>query len=196
MRFDKGTTTTCTYNGEGLRVLRGGANPTTFQWDLTESVPTLGTYSYDPYGNPTAATGSIPNPFGFAGQYTDAESGLQYLRARYYDPSTGQFLTRDPIEALTRSPYAYVNGNPLNFVDPSGMSWWDPRDWSADDIWDETGGKVVSYVDDHSKGLAQIGTGIAFAGYALCPVTAGLGCAVGGTASAVLDRPLRERRSP
>jgi len=32
-------------------------------------------------------------PFGYAGQYTDAESSLQYLRARYYDPDTQQFLT-------------------------------------------------------------------------------------------------------
>jgi RHS repeat-associated protein len=38
----------------------------------------------------------------YAGQYTDTETGLQYLRARYYDPSTGTFLTRDPLEAQTR----------------------------------------------------------------------------------------------
>jgi RHS repeat-associated protein len=54
----------------------------------------------------------------FPGQYTDTESGLQYLRARYYDPTTSAFLTRDPIEAQTQNPYGYVNGNPLNLTDP------------------------------------------------------------------------------
>ena len=44
-----------------------------------------------------------------------------YLRARYYDPSTGQFISRDPAVAMTREPYAYVNDNPLNATDPSGL---------------------------------------------------------------------------
>lgn len=79
-----------------------------------------GTYTYDAYGKPTASTGTVSQPFGYAGEYTDSETGFQYLRARYYDPETAQFLTRDPITALTRSPYGYVEGNPLNAVDPSG----------------------------------------------------------------------------
>jgi RHS repeat-associated protein len=78
------------------------------------------TYAYDPYGKLSASSGTVANPFQFAGQYTDAESGLQYLRARYYDSATGQFLARDPITAMTRQPYAYVYGNPLNAIDPSG----------------------------------------------------------------------------
>jgi hypothetical protein len=41
----------------------------------------------------------------------------------FYDPATGQFLTRDPLNALTRSAYGYVGGNPLNRVDPSGLDW-------------------------------------------------------------------------
>ena len=53
--------------------------------------------------------------------YTDAETGFQYLRARYYDPATGQFLNRDPLEALTGQPYAYAENNPLNLTDPTGM---------------------------------------------------------------------------
>src|SRR5947209_17608331 len=44
-----------------------------------------------------------------------------YLRARYYDPSTGQFISRDPAVASTRQPYAYVGDNPLNGTDPSGL---------------------------------------------------------------------------
>lgn len=48
---------------------------------LTDTQGTVvATATYDPYRNPTASTGSVAQPFGFAGQYTDAESELQYLR--------------------------------------------------------------------------------------------------------------------
>jgi RHS repeat-associated protein len=50
------------------------------------------------------------------------ETGLQYLQARFYDPATGQFLSRDPLQELTRQPYSYAGDDPLNLVDPSGMS--------------------------------------------------------------------------
>lgn len=81
------------------------------------------TYTYDAYGSVSACTGTtvivggsnictgtitVSNPFRYAGQYTDAESGKIYLRARYYDPSTGQFISRDPAVATTREPYAYA----------------------------------------------------------------------------------------
>ncbi|WP_168216908.1 putative toxin [Cellulomonas sp. Y8] len=48
-----------------------------------------------------------------------------YLRARYYDPSTGQFVSVDPAIDATRSMYGYTNGNPLQFVDPLGLEWWE-----------------------------------------------------------------------
>ena len=60
----------------------------------------------------------MANPFGYAGGYRDSESGLYYLQARYYDPTTQQFLTRNSM--LTELPYAYTNGGPLNAGDPSG----------------------------------------------------------------------------
>jgi RHS repeat-associated protein len=81
----------------------------------------VATWSYDPYGNQAAHTGTIDVPLGYTGQYTDPETGLQYLRARYYDPATGTFLSRDPLNASTRSAYGYVYGDPLNNVDPSGL---------------------------------------------------------------------------
>ena len=90
---------------------------------LTSSTgASVGTYTYDAYGNVTVHTGTASTPLQYAGQYTDAESGLQYLRARYYDPATGQFLSRDPLTPLTRSPYGYVAGNPLNNADPTGAA--------------------------------------------------------------------------
>ncbi len=109
----------------------------------------IGTATYDPYGNATDATGAA-TPLGYAGQYTDS-TGLQYLRARHYDPATGQFLTRDPIVSFTREPYSYGHNNPTNYVDPTGLcGWTDP--WNcADDAWDATGGKAASFVNDHTR---------------------------------------------
>ena len=73
----------------------------------------VATYTYDPYGTLLASTGTTtPNPFGWAGQYQDAETGFYYLRARYYDPATMQFLTPDPLDKLggMQRPYAYAEG--------------------------------------------------------------------------------------
>lgn len=51
------------------------------------------------------------------------ENGALYLRARYYDPSTAHFISRDPATATTRQPYQYVADSPLNHTDPNGL-WW------------------------------------------------------------------------
>lgn len=78
------------------------------------------TYTYDPYGGLASSTGSITNPFRYCGQYQDAESGFYYLRSRYLDTTTAQFLSVDSAVDMTRQPYAYVDGGPLNASDPSG----------------------------------------------------------------------------
>jgi RHS repeat-associated protein len=78
------------------------------------------TYTYNAYGATIATTGSAMTPMRFAGQYLDSESGLYYLRARLYDPTTAQFLTRDPLVPLTKQPYLYAGDDPLNQTDPSG----------------------------------------------------------------------------
>jgi RHS repeat-associated protein len=87
----------------------------------SSSGETIGAFTYGAYGELEGQAGSATTPMGFAGQYTDAQSGLQYLRARFYDPSTAQFMTLDPILPLTRSPYDYARDNPLNRVDPRGL---------------------------------------------------------------------------
>ena len=94
----------------------------------------VGTSTYDPYGNTNASTGLIQTPLKYTGQYTDTETGSNYLRNRYYDPATATFLSQDPALASTVSPYAFVAGNPLNESDPTGLkckksSWWHPSDW-------------------------------------------------------------------
>ena len=80
------------------------------------------TFNYTPYGAVSSSGGTATTPLGYGGQYTDPETGLQYFRTRYYDRTIGQFLTRDPIEALTREPYAYSFGNPVTITDPTGLA--------------------------------------------------------------------------
>ncbi len=82
-----------------------------------------GTFTYNPYGTISASSGAASTPFGYADQYTDAETGLQYDRARYYDPTTGQFLTRDPLNDLTQETYSYAGDSPTNNIDPTGQKW-------------------------------------------------------------------------
>jgi RHS repeat-associated protein len=81
----------------------------------------VGTFTYDAFGNETGHTGSLTSPLGYNGQFTDAESNLIYLRARYYDPNTGEFLSRDPDVASTLAAYSYAGGDPLNDTDPTGL---------------------------------------------------------------------------
>jgi RHS repeat-associated protein len=88
---------------------------------LTTTGGTDATQRFDAWGNKLASTGAQPR-FGYTGREPDAESGLMYYNARYYDPSIGRFVSRDPIGLRGGiNQYAYVNGNPVNFTDPSGL---------------------------------------------------------------------------
>ncbi|HEV7526585.1 MAG TPA: RHS repeat-associated core domain-containing protein, partial [Acidimicrobiia bacterium] len=79
------------------------------------------TFTYSAYGQPFRRLGTTTPALLFAGQYRDAESNLYYLRSRYYDPTTAQFLSVDPLVSQTATPYGYASGNPINVVDPTGM---------------------------------------------------------------------------
>ena len=105
-----------------------------------------GTASYGPYGIQTA-TGNTSS-FAFAGQYRDTESGLLWMRARYYGPSTGQFISLDPAIALTRSPYSYANDDPTSETDPSG-------DISPGEVWQAYGSAVKSVAKDTFHGITN-----------------------------------------
>jgi RHS repeat-associated protein len=80
-----------------------------------------GTQSFDAYGTQTALSGAASTVFGFTGNLTDAITGLLYLRARDYDPETGQFLTVDPALDSTHQPYAYSGNDPVTNTDPTGL---------------------------------------------------------------------------
>jgi RHS repeat-associated protein len=105
-----------------------GGTPTYYHHDQLGSTRLLtdasggatASFTFDPSGQPVGHTGTRSAPLGYAGQYTDTETGFLYLRARYYDPTTGQFLTRDPSVATTRQAYTYANNDPINKVDRDG----------------------------------------------------------------------------
>ncbi len=82
------------------------------------------TRSYEPYGDILDTSGSGASSYGFTGEWTDA-TGLVNLRARYYAPLNGRFLTRDSWRGNYTTPmsynaWLYVYANPINYLDPSG----------------------------------------------------------------------------
>jgi RHS repeat-associated protein len=111
------------------------------------------TASYDPYGTLSGSTGTVTTPFGFDGQYTDSESGFQYLRARYYDPSTAQFLSRDPLAGVTRSPYGYAEDSPLNATDPTGLAGCPVQ--ALCDFFGGNGQRITDWFAAHSRDVAR-----------------------------------------
>jgi len=81
---------------------------------------------YDAFGAELSATGTWKGPFGYAGGfgYQEDSSGLKLLGHRYYDASTGRFLSRDPIKD-GRNWYVYCANKPIRFVDPTGLAAWE-----------------------------------------------------------------------
>src|SRR5579862_101365 len=85
----------------------------------------IGRQQYDAFGAARAQTG-MQLPMGYTGEQLDPESGLVYLRARYLDPTTGRFISKDLLRGVagmptTQNAYAYGLANPLAYTDPSGL---------------------------------------------------------------------------
>jgi len=82
-------------------------------------------YKYDEWGNTLENSEIISNPFKYAGEVYDEETGLYYLKARYYDPALGRFINEDSYEGQVNNPlslnvYAYGYNNPIGYIDSSG----------------------------------------------------------------------------
>ena len=80
-------------------------------------------YDYDAFGNLEATSfETVANPYTFTARERDAESGLMFYRARYYDPRIGRFISEDPIgfEGEDLNLYRYVFNGPVMGVDPTG----------------------------------------------------------------------------
>lgn len=135
-------------DGENYYAYNGHGDTTNLvQMSSGTSIALTATYEYDAFGN-AQITGneSAGNPFRYNGQYTDDETGLIYLRNRYYDPSIGRFTQEDPYwnvnnmiygedgseedeikipdySSIIQSTnlYLYCIGEPVNGMDPYGL---------------------------------------------------------------------------
>jgi RHS repeat-associated protein len=97
--------------------------------DVVQTVDAAGTvqnqYDYDIWGNPTLTVETTSNAIRYTGEFYDEETGLYYLRARYYDPNLGRFTIEDSYWGEDNNPlslnlYTYCHNDPVNFIDPSG----------------------------------------------------------------------------
>ena len=100
--------------------LNSGLKDVAKQTDVSGNV--TATRKYDAYGMVINSSGPWKGPFGYSGSagYQEDETGLQLLGHRYYDSSTGRFITRDPIKD-GRNWYAYCENNPVNAIDANGL---------------------------------------------------------------------------
>jgi RHS repeat-associated protein len=105
---------------------------------------------YDAFGAELSATGTWKGPFGYAGGfgYQEDSSGLKLLGHRYYDPTTGRFLSRDPIMD-GQNWYAYCGNEPVRRIDPEGLAFYDDPDHPGYNA-------IVGFGDGVSFGLTNI----------------------------------------
>jgi len=115
------------------QIVNGGWTPSFYGYDgggnlrqLTNMAGAVtDTFEYDAFGNKINATGTTPNNYLYRGEQYDGDLGLYYLRARYYNPATGRFMSRDPEDHAPTAPnqlhkYLYAGGDPVNAFDPTG----------------------------------------------------------------------------
>ena len=123
---EQGGTFTGTYT-YGVSLIR--RNGEFFQYDGLGSARTFtnasgvvtATVVYDGFGNTVATSGSTSSPYQFgatSGYRNDGDAGIMQVGARYYDPATGSFLTRDT--DLSQLAYVYCGDDPIDRLDPSG----------------------------------------------------------------------------
>jgi RHS repeat-associated protein len=145
--------------GKGLDQLFARYDGTASKWYLTDNigsvrlfVTTGGTIldqlSYDSYGNILTETNSANGDrFKYTARDWDGEIGLQYNRARYYDPKAGRWISQDVLgfRAGDANLYRYVANAPTDYVDPSGLDrtvGFFGHMWIRVDAYDDAGNKI------------------------------------------------------
>jgi RHS repeat-associated protein len=152
------------YHADGLGSVRGLSD---LAGALTDA------YTYDAFGALRSQTGGAGPPFTFTGEQADGEVGLVFLRARYYEPTVGRFVSRDAHPALARETqtinrYAYVQNNAVRFTDPSGNAWYDILNAEKNglnqairDLWNKSGvGDFIVQNTPFLKGMVDTAEGM------------------------------------
>ena len=111
-------------------------------------------FTYDPNGRRVRSlnSGTGTEKYTFTGQFIEADIGLYYFGARWYDAALGRFISEDPIKgsmtsSQSQNPYVYCMNNPLRFVDPTGMLMSDPHPYVPGTIQTYYGGEWHYYSD-------------------------------------------------
>lgn len=133
--------------------LADGQRSTRELTDVTGAV--TDSYTYDAFGNLLRRTGATPNNYLYGGQQFDSNAGAYYLRARYYVPTIGRFLTTDPRAGSPKNQkslqrYAYAANDPVNRWDPSGR----------EDIDEELLGAEIDTAVDAEMSSVNAGEGV------------------------------------
>jgi RHS repeat-associated protein len=129
-------------------------------------------YTYSPFGAATATGATSTNPYQYTGRETE-ENGLQYNRARYYNSSTGQFISQDPLSQAVLAPrpalpsslqtdslkitsglsnqYLYAEDDPTNAMDRSGLDCSTEEGEEEEEVGRERRGESVGACGPHPK---------------------------------------------
>ena len=176
---------------------------------LDENGNTVVSYGYDAWGAPLWCTGELAEtlgkvqPFRYRGYVYDEETGLYYLRSRYYTPTWCRFISIDAFvdttdDVVSKSLFVYCSNNPIVHSDPTGEAWWE---WAIGAlvvvgciaVAAATGGVAAAVVAGVTTAAAAIDGGY-------CAIESGgsfedgfLAGAVGGAVSTLIPNPVVAR---
>ncbi len=154
-------------HGAGLlAMVTSGGTPYCYHFDatghtiaLTDAGKTVvNKYAYTPFGVLAGQEEAVEQPFKFVGQFgvMTEDNGWYYMRARYYDPEMGRFISEDPLGfgGGDVNLYAYVLNNPVMFNDPLGLYWF-RQDWQEPGVVGRRGtpvpphGAISEFIEQH-----------------------------------------------
>ena len=132
-------------------------------------------YTYDAFGVEKNIDDTDTNAFRYCGEYFDTETSTIYLRARYYNPSIGRFISRDSFAGKNEDPlslnrYTYCHNNPVIGVDPSGnfaeaiSDFFSEAGQAISNAWETAkgyGGSIINSMSSYSSLYAGCGTAAA-----------------------------------
>jgi len=124
----------------------------------------VNSYDYDVYGSIISSSENTENDVNFTGHKNDPETGLTYMKSRYYDASLCRFISADTmgvrlINPQTMNRYSYVVNDPVNFIDPDGHEgesvFTNNNDWENMDSYDSLQYVLNVPIDDYSYSNTQ-----------------------------------------